>query len=303
MDVNKTSTLIAVCERLLKMKLGDKSRLQTIKARAEQGRVLYALDKKYVEKMAAYIKYEDIPQESPPRRPEPVVEEQVVPEPIVEEVVPPRPEPKQQSSFCGNCGKDIPPSNNFCTNCGAKKVSVQPQQAPSQPSSTKYPKEWSRTSKKQSLEEYEKEYLSRVNAEESVPSSPPREPPRQEIPRQRESSQDYDRERYERSRQRPADWKSEGITLLCSILGGLVGLQGIGYIYLGKIGKGIGYLVGSIILFVVAIVLIATGIGAVAGGPMLIAYFVMFIWQIIDSYKLCKKYNDYYEEFGRAPQW
>ena len=83
MDVNKTSTLIAVCERLLKMRLGDKARLQTIKARAEQGRVLHALDKKYVEKMAAYIKYEEIPQESPPPKPEPVIEEQVVSEPVV----------------------------------------------------------------------------------------------------------------------------------------------------------------------------------------------------------------------------
>ena len=61
MDVNKASTLIAVCKKLLKMKLGDKARLQTIKARAEQGRILYELDKKYVEKMAAYIKYENEP--------------------------------------------------------------------------------------------------------------------------------------------------------------------------------------------------------------------------------------------------
>ena len=59
MDINKTSTLIAVCEKLLKMKLGDRGRIETIKARAEQGRILYELDKKYVEKMAAYIKYED----------------------------------------------------------------------------------------------------------------------------------------------------------------------------------------------------------------------------------------------------
>ena len=140
MDVNKTSTLIAVCERLLKMRLGDKARLQTIKARAEQGRVLYALDKTYVEKMAAYIKYEEIPQESPPPRPEPVAEEVVTPrpEPVAEEVVTPRPEPKQQSSFCSGCGTKIPSSNNFCTNCGTQKVGAQ-QQAPSQPSRKEIP--------------------------------------------------------------------------------------------------------------------------------------------------------------------
>ena len=278
MDVNKTSTLIAVCERLLKMKLGDKARLQTIKARAEQGRVLYALDKKYVEKMAAYIKYEEIPQESPPPRPEPVVEEQVVPEPVVE-VVPPRPEPKQQSSFCGNCGKDIPPSNNFCTNCGAKKVSVQPQQDPSQPP----PPNYTRTSKKQSLEEYEKGYLSRVNAGEPAPN----EQPRMNVPPPSEHNINSGK-----VLQRPPEWKSMGVTMVLALVLGIVGLGGIGQVYLGKIIRGIVFCIIGIILAVTVFI----------SAFLALVIFIPFALIVLyDAYKLCKRYNDHLEQHGKPP--
>tara|TARA_Y100000590_G_scaffold219940_1_gene249030 strand:- start:174 stop:836 length:663 start_codon:yes stop_codon:yes gene_type:complete len=58
-DLNKPSTIIAVCTKLLKMKIGDKQRIESIRARAEQGRMVYQLDLKYVEKMAVYIKFEE----------------------------------------------------------------------------------------------------------------------------------------------------------------------------------------------------------------------------------------------------
>lgn len=103
--------------------------------------------------------------------------------------------------------------------------------------------------------------------------------------------------------QRPVEWKSESITLLLSILLGLFGLQGVGHLYVGKIGKGIGILIGSIILAVVAIILIATGIGAIVGIPLLIVYLIMFIWQIIDSRNLCREYNRYLEQHQRPPEW
>ena len=247
--------------------------------------------------MAAYIKYEDIPQESPPRRPEPVVEEQVVPEPVVEEVVPPRPEPKQQSSFCGNCGKDIPPSNNFCTNCGTKKVSVQLQQASPQSS----PPNYTRTSKKQSLEEYEKEYLSRINTGESAPNeqlktnksqSPPPSPVNYQRPQGTDEkpppSTYVDSTRY----QRPPQWKSEGIAVVLTAVLGIFGFGGIGHLYLGKIGKGIAILVVGIILLVVTVV--TMGIGLVALIPFA-------IWVVYDAYKQCKFYNAHLEQHGRAP--
>jgi hypothetical protein len=52
-------------------------------------------------------------------------------------------------------------------------------------------------------------------------------------------------------------------------------LEGVSFfpISVGKVwtkkGKGIGILIGSIILFIVAIVLIATGIGAILGVPLI----------------------------------
>ena len=264
MDINKTSTVIAVCEKLLKMRLGDKTRLQTIMARAEQGRVFHALDKKYVEKMAAYIKYEEIPEERPPPRPEPVVEE----------VVPPK--PMQKSSFCSGCGTEIPSSNNFCTKCGTKKVGTQPQQATPQSSSPNY----SRTSKKQSLEEYENEYLSRVNAGESAPNEQPKTNKSQPPP---PSPVNY---------QRPPQWKSEGVTIILTVILGLFGLGGIGHMYIGKIGKGIAILIVGIILLVVVVV--TMGIG-------LIALIPFAIWVVYDAYKLCKYYNAHLEQHGRVP--
>lgn len=103
--------------------------------------------------------------------------------------------------------------------------------------------------------------------------------------------------------QRPAEWKSESITLLLSILLGLFGIQGVGHMYVGKIVKGVVILIGSFVLFIVAIVLVLTIVGAVIGIPLIIIYIVMFIWQILDSRKLCREYNDYYEQYGKPPNW
>jgi len=103
--------------------------------------------------------------------------------------------------------------------------------------------------------------------------------------------------------QRPVEWKSESTTLLLSILLGLFGIQGVGHMYVGKIGKGVVILIGSIILLAIAIGLTATGIGAILGVPLIIGYFVMFIWQILDSKKLCGIYNRYLEEHQRPINW
>src|SRR6185437_10654743 len=66
--------------------------------------------------------------------------------------------------------------------------------------------------------------------------------------------------------------KSETITLLLAIILGLCGLQGIGHIYVGRVGRGIGILIGSIILFSISIALIVTLIGSIIGVPMLIGF-------------------------------
>ena len=93
--------------------------------------------------------------------------------------------------------------------------------------------------------------------------------------------------------QQGAMQKSSGTTLLLSILLGLlIGCCGVGHLYLGKIGPGIGMLIGGWVLIVV---------GILTGGIGLIAYLALFIYSIIDSNKQCKIYNEFLSQNGRPP--
>ena len=92
--------------------------------------------------------------------------------------------------------------------------------------------------------------------------------------------------------QRPPEWKSEGITLVLTIILGICGLGGIGHIYLGLIGKGIVILIVGIILLVVTF--FTLGIG-------LIVLIPFAIWVVFDSRKQCKYYNDHLQRTGRPP--
>lgn len=116
-------------------------------------------------------------------------------------------------------------------------------------------------------------------------------------------------------------YKSEGITLVLSIVLGLMGLMGIGHIYVGKVKRGIIILIGG--LFIWVIVFIPIGflsvledpqnlsdeeVMAQVMGPMIgaliiggIAGFVLFIWQILNARSLCKDYNLYCEKKGEPP--
>ena len=263
MNLDNPSTLIAICAELLKRKLGEKTRIETIKARAEQGRILHQLDKKYIEKMAVYIKYEEPIEETPPPP----------------QATPP-PSPRQgRDSFCVNCGTKILFSNNFCTNCGTKKITVE-QKVPPQPPN------YSRKSKKQSLEEYEKEYIARVDAphesssnEQPKATPPPPPPPPQATPPPP-------------IHQRPPQWKSEGITIILTAVLGLCGLGGIGHMYIGRIGRGI-------VILVIGLVLIAVTFASMGLG--LIGLIPFAIWVVYDAYKLCKSYNTHLEQHGKAP--
>lgn len=98
-------------------------------------------------------------------------------------------------------------------------------------------------------------------------------------------------------RGRPLEWKSEGVTLVLSIVLGLIGLQGTGHIYVGQVGKGIAILIISLILFGVGIATVYFGVGVV----LLIIYFIIFIWQILDSRSRCMEFNDYLEKHGKRP--
>ena len=107
--------------------------------------------------------------------------------------------------------------------------------------------------------------------------------------------------------------KNENISLILSIVLGLVGLSGISHIYLGKIQKGVGILVVSFILIGV------TGyfVYIIASQNMLnllsilhsfwivplVGYYGFFAWQIFDARRLCLKYNKYVSERGKLPPW
>jgi len=92
--------------------------------------------------------------------------------------------------------------------------------------------------------------------------------------------------------QRPAQWKSEGTTLILTIVLGIFGLGGIGHIYLGNITRGIVILIVGIILLVVS---------AVTFGIGLIILIPFAIWVVFDSRKQCKHYNDHLEQTGKPP--
>ena len=92
--------------------------------------------------------------------------------------------------------------------------------------------------------------------------------------------------------QRRPEWKSEGTTLVLTIVLGLFGFGGVGHLYLGQLGKGIGILIVGIILLIVAI--FSYGIG-------LIILIPFAIWVIFDARKQCKYYNDYLEQNHKAP--
>ena len=87
-------------------------------------------------------------------------------------------------------------------------------------------------------------------------------------------------------------YKNEGTGLILSIVLGLFCLNGIGQIYAGKVGRGIGIMIGSWVLIVVGV--LTFGIG-------LIAYLAIFIWQIFDTKKLCSEFNEYVSQNGRPP--
>ena len=103
------------------MKVGDKNKLKVIKARAEQGRVTYALDIKYVEKLMAYYNYNEVPL-SPQKQYQ-------------------APPPQNTSNSCSSCGAQIIDNNQFCTECGAQNTSVQPPPPQYQQPPPQYPRQ------------------------------------------------------------------------------------------------------------------------------------------------------------------
>ena len=115
-------------------------------------------------------------------------------------------------------------------------------------------------------------------------------------------------------------YKSSGTTNLLSILCSLlIATNGVGHLYLGQIGKGIGLMIGGWILLTLCLIpwfflgmmsasyyafsfageeLIILGILALVFG---ISYLILFIWSMIDANKQCKIYNQFVSQNGRPP--
>lgn len=92
--------------------------------------------------------------------------------------------------------------------------------------------------------------------------------------------------------QKPPQWKSEGTTLILTVILGIFGLGGIGHIYLGNITRGIVILIVGIILLVIAIVTLGIG---------LFILIPFAIWVVFDARKQCRYHNDYLEKNGKSP--
>jgi len=102
------------------MKVGDRNKLQVIKARAEQGRITYELDRKYVEKLMAYYNYDEPPPQQKPYQSPP-------------QQKPYQPPPQQNNpNSCSTCGNQISVGDTFCTNCGTQNNNQQQSQPPPQ---------------------------------------------------------------------------------------------------------------------------------------------------------------------------
>ena len=113
-------------------------------------------------------------------------------------------------------------------------------------------------------------------------------------------------------------YKSESTTLVLSIVIGLMGIMGVGHIYLGRIRRGVIILIIGLSSWIAIFIPIGilgllgnleessddpTAIIAIFGGFAVvgIGVFVLFIWQILNSRKLCKEYNEYFDKHGKSP--
>ncbi len=110
----------------------------------------------------------------------------------------------------------------------------------------------------------------------------------------------------------PLHYKSEQVTLVLSVVLGLISLQGIGYIYIGKIARGAGILALSLLLFTLWISYVM-GVITKDSVPSFVSFYLLpitaigylglYVFQILDSRKLCATYNEYISEQGKRPPW
>ena len=116
-------------------------------------------------------------------------------------------------------------------------------------------------------------------------------------------------------------YKNPGTTALLAFIGGILALPGIGHIYVGKVGMGVGILIGGFILYALTFSIITvastrayeaqyspTGNALplpidmmVAILVLVIGYTVLFIYQIITAIRLANKFNRLAKTTGTNP--
>lgn len=155
--------------------------------------------------------------------------------------------------FCPKCGKDIPAGARFCENCGAAAPVVPASQpyAPAPPGYYQPPPS-----------QYQ------VPPPAYGPPAPYGMPPYGAVP-----------------------MKNTGTAVVLAAVLGLIGFNGIGHMYVGKLTDGVLYLIIGWILILIAIF---TWFGW-------LLWLIYWIWLIYDAYNKANQYNAAVQMTGRAP--
>jgi hypothetical protein len=170
------------------------------------------------------------------------------------------------NSFCINCGNTLKPTAKFCGSCGTKK---------------------------DFFDDNDKDDTYRRSINKSL----------------------HDKQFKFKYGIKNVSRKNETTTLLLSIILGLFGILGVGYLYLG-LGRGIVWLIGGFVLWIGTyslweavlapspyVTMFESEGWGIAVIMAIVLYTPPFIWQIRDSRRACRRYNEYYGEFHKKPNW
>ena len=132
-------------KKLVMLGVGDKYRLADIKERLDTGKDLYISDKEFLENLSVAHLGRSLSR---------ITRSQLVTDQTTGE---------SKTDSCIKCGAEISTDEGFCTNCGSKIKPVLDTREPEpQPIETKT---LTQKSRKQELEDYEKEYLNRAQSQ------------------------------------------------------------------------------------------------------------------------------------------
>lgn len=85
--------------------------------------------------------------------------------------------------------------------------------------------------------------------------------------------------------------KNPGTAIIIALIAGILGFNGIGHMYIGKISKGIILLIVGWIILALTILFIPIGI----------IYIIFWLWQAYDVNSKAKYYNNFILNNGKTP--